>query len=293
MSYRFEIGKPACPVACQYCHVTELDADRTAAWSQGLLGVNKACTFMNVPPWITEDMETQQRFYSTPWHLFEGDFAGWTAVTDGMMPSLLPYFWHWVEKVSPIAKLVTVVTKWSINRDLMRQLSEIPNLFLVVTITGNAPPIERIPVQVHLRTLALAKEFGVRCLPMCHPYISGVSNLSFLAELNQLGYSEVCIKGLRYNPETMGAWMPSQSKALYEGHGIEEVLPEDGWRDRVREAGLSLLSPKQWYEREGQQLLPSLTRERATALTDELLSVSKIASSSPGAVRDACIARRL
>lgn len=124
-------------------------------------------------------------------------------------------------------------------------------------------------------------------------YISGVSDLAFLSELRKLGYGEVCIKGLRYNPETMGAWMPSQSKALYEGHGIEEVLPEDGWRDRVSEAGLSLLSPKQWYEREGRQLSPSLTRESAIALTDELLAISKIASSSPSAVRDACIARRL
>lgn len=295
MQFKFEVGKPACPVACRYCHVTELDATRTAAWSQGLLGVNKACTFINVPPWIAKDIETQQRFYATPWYLFKGDFAGWTAVTDGMMPSLLRYFWYWAEKVSPIAKLVTVVTKWSINRDLMRELAQIPNLFLVVTATGNAPPIERIPVKVHLRTLALAKEFGVRCLPMCHPYISGVSDLAFLPEIKKLGYSEVCIKGLRYNPETMGDWMPLQSKIFYEGRGIQEVLPEDGWRDRVFEAGLSLLSPKQWYLREGQNLSPAIPIKEATRLTNEVLALAKVASSSGSedAVRNACILRRL
>ncbi|HEY9879502.1 MAG TPA: hypothetical protein V6D29_13685 [Leptolyngbyaceae cyanobacterium] len=292
--HQFEVGKPACPVACQYCHVTELDADRTAAWSKGLLGINKACTFMNVPPWIAEDEATQKQFYQTPWHLFTGDFAGWTAVTDGMMPKLLPYFWHWVERVSPVAKLVTVVTKWSINAQLMQELASIPNLFLVVTITGNEPPIERIPSRVHLRTLALAKEYGVRCLPMCHPYIAGVSDLSFLPHLKSLGYSEFCVKGLRYNPDTMGSWMPQTSKPLYEGHGIEEVLPEDGWRERVADAGLTLLSsPKEWYWRDGIALPPGLNRASAIAMVDQLLTMANIASSAPQEVRESAISRRL
>ena len=290
--FRFEVGEPACPVACKYCHVTELDADRTAAWSRGLLGINKACTFMNVPPWIVEDTATQQQFYKTPWHLFRGDFVGWTAVTDGMMPELLPYFWHWVEQVSSIAKLVTVVTKWSINQELMGQLAQIPNLFLVVTITGNEPPIERIPSRVHLRTLALAKECGVRCLPMCHPYISGVSDLSFLPELAALGYKEFCVKGLRYNPETMGVWMPDRSKPLYES-GIQESLPEDGWRDHVADAGLTLLSPKEWYWRDGHQRDPSCSYHEAVEHVDQLLPLCQIASSNPGEVRIAAIQRRI
>jgi hypothetical protein len=291
--FRFEVGKPACPVACRYCHVTELDANRTAAWSRGLLGINKACTFMNVPPWITEDQETQQRFKATPWRLFRGDFAGWTAVTDGMMPQLLPFFWEWVHSTHLEAKLLTVVTKWSINRDLMQELAQIPNLFLVVTITGNKPPVERVPSRVHLRTLELAQEFSVRCLPMCHPYISGVSDLSFLPRLCELGYQEVCIKGLRYNSETMRDWMPDSSKLLYEGHGIDEVLPEDGWRDRVTDAGLSLLSPKEWYLRDGLKLSPRVTKTEAIAMVNELLRISNVASSTPESVHEAAIARRL
>lgn len=280
MLYQFEAGKPACPVACKYCHVTELDADRTAKWSEGLLGINKACTFMNVPHWITEDKATQDRFYQTPWHLFKSDFAGWTAVTDGFMPQLRPYFWHWVKEVSSIAKLVTVVTKWSINRDFMRKLAQIPNLFLVITITGNRPPIERIPPEVHLRSLALAKEFGVRCLPMCHPYISGVSDLSFLPQLVELGYEEFCIKGLRYNPETMGVWMPNNSKPLYENQGIEENLPDDGWAKKVKEVGLTFLSPRQWYWRDGFNLQPKCEMNEASQMVEELWRFANVASSS-------------
>lgn len=294
MTFRFEVGKPACPVACKYCHVTELDADRTAAWSKGLIGINKACTFMNVPPWIAEDSATQERFYATPWQLFQSDFVGWTAVTDGMMPSLLPYFWDWVEHVSPIAKLVTVVTKWAINRDLMRKLSQIPNLFLVVTITGNEPPIERVSSRVHLRTLALAKEYGVRCLPMCHPYISGVSDLSFLPELTALGYQEVCIKGLRYNPATMNGWMPESAKPFYEGRGIEEILPDDGWQQRIQAANLTLLSPKEWYLRDGLALEPSCSYEQAVSHVDALIQMAQVVSSGTAQdVRQAAIRRRL
>lgn len=294
MKFKFEAGSPACPVACKYCHVTELDADRSAQWSQGLLGINKACTFMNVPPWIAEDLETQRRFYNTPWHLFKGDFAGWTAVTDGMMPALLPYFWHWVDRVSPIAKIVTVVTKWPINKNLMRDLSKIPNLLLVVTITGNAPPVERISAKVHLRTLALAKEYGVRCLPMCHPYISGISDLSFLPELKALGYDEFSCKGLRYNPATMSAWMPKASQLIYEGSGGDEILPEDGWRDLVSAAGLSLLSPKEWYLREALPLEPHVRLPEAIKLVGELANFARVASSSAAsAVMEAAIKRRL
>lgn len=292
-TFQFEQGKPACGVGCAYCHVTELDISRTRAWSQGLLGINKACTFANVPPWIVEDKATEQRFYDFPWQLLRGDFAGWTAVTDGFMPQLRPYFWHWVQEVSPIAKVVTVVTKWPINRQFMRELAQIPNLFLVVTITGNHPPIEKIKPETHLRSLSSAKEFNVRALPMCHPYISGVSDLSYIPQLKALGYNEICVKGLRYNPDTMGSWMPSASKSLYQGRGIEETLPEDGWREKVADAGLSLLSPKMWYWRDGHSLSPQLNRDEATQYVDELLGMAQIASSAPEEVRESAIARRL
>ena len=294
MTFRFEQGKPACEISCKYCHVTELDTSRTAAWSRGLLGINKACTFMNTPPWIVEDPKTYDRFYRFPWHLLRGDFVGWTAVTDGMMPQMRPYFWHWVEKVSPVAKLVTVVTKWPISKQFMRELGKIPNLFLVITITGNRPPIEKIEPEVHLKSLALAKEYGVRCLPMLHPYISGVSDLSFLPQLKALGYNEVCVKGLRYSSETMGDWMPDASKPLYEGHGIDEVLPNDGWQQRVDDAGLTLLSPKQWYWRDGHHLNPKCDRTTAAGMVNQLLGIAQIASSSSAEeVRESAIARRL
>lgn len=290
---KFEVGKPACPVACKYCHVTELDADRTANWSQGLIGVNKACSFMNLPPWINEDKSTSDRFYNFPWHLLKGDFAGWTAVTDGLMPDLRKHFWHWIEMVSPIAKLTTVVSKWPINADFMEALSRIENFYLVITITG-AESVENVSSRLLVRNLERAKFYGVKALPMVHPYISGVSNISFLPELKKLGYDEVCFKGLRYNSETMDSWMPETSKPLYEGRGIEEVLPDDGWQQKVEDAGLSLLSPKQWYYREAINNQPKLSKSEAIANVDQLLQLAQVASSASGdIVKRSLVERRM
>lgn len=86
---------------------------------------------------------------------------------------------------SPLAKIVTCVTKWPIERETMVRLSRVPNFMMVVAITGNHPPVEKIPVRKHLETLALAKELGVQALPISHPYIAGLSNLSFLPELKK------------------------------------------------------------------------------------------------------------
>jgi hypothetical protein len=292
--FQFQAGKPACPIACKYCHVTELDADRTAKWSSGLIGINKACTFINVPPWINEDPTAQANFDNIPYELLSGDWVGWTAVTDGLMPSLRKYFWQWVERSSRVAKLITVVSKWPINRQLMKELATIDNLYLVITITGNPSPIELVDTRVHLRTLALAAEYGVKTLPMCHPYIAGVSDLSFLTELANLGYQSISVKGLRYNPTTMSNWMPTASRLLYDNSSQKEVLPDDGWREKVVDSGLSLLSPQHWYRDSAINLYPKLDLEQASSQVTTLLNYCQIASSSSShSVIDAVVKRKM
>jgi hypothetical protein len=274
--FQFKAGKPACPIACKYCHVTELDADRTAKWSSGLIGINKACTFINVPPWINEDPTAQANFDNIPYELLSGDWVGWTAVT------------------SRVAKLITVVSKWPINRQLMKELATIDNLYLVITITGNPSPIELVDTRVHLRTLALAAEYGVKTLPMCHPYIAGVSDLSFLTELANLGYQSISVKGLRYNPTTMSNWMPTASRLLYDNSSQKEVLPDDGWREKVVDSGLSLLSPQHWYRDSAINLYPKLDLESATTQVNTLLNYCQIASSSSSqSVIDAVVKRKM
>jgi len=293
-AFRFEAGKPACPVACKYCFITEHDSRRGLWNSNPVAGVNKACTYINVPPWINEDREAQSRFLSFPWECLEGDFVGFTAITDPLWPQLDKWLWHFLKKVSPLAKAVTCCTKWPISRQQMERLSQYPNFFLVVGIAGNNPPIEKVPVRKHLRTLGLAREYGVRALPIAHPYIAGLSDLNFLPELHQLGYSEISVKGLRYCDARMRSWMPELSRQYYVGKEDEEVLPEDGWREKVADAGFSLLSPKEWYLRDAQSLEPRLFRQKAEELVGKVFELANVTSSSSSeAVRQAAIARRL
>jgi hypothetical protein len=292
-TFRFEAGSPACPVACRYCFITEHDIRREVWNRQPLAGVNKAATFVNVSPWIMENPEEQARFLGFPWDILAGDFVGFTAITDPFWPVLDKYLWHFLERVSPLAKLVTAVSKWPIGRETMKRLARVPNFMLVVTITGNHPPVERISVRKHLETLELAKEMGVAALPISHPYIAGVSDLSFLPELKRLGYDNFDVKGLRYCDAQMRSWMPEEARRHYVGHEDEEVLPEDGWRERVADSGLTLLSPRAWYVREGSSREPHLSLAEAETNVSRVFELANVVSSDASSVREAAIKRRL
>lgn len=293
MNYRFQAGTPACPVGCRYCFITEHDQRREVWNANPVCGINKSSTFINVTPWIGTDPVEQERFRTFPWEVLEGDFVGFTAITDPFWPLLDRWREEWLAKVAPMAKLVTCVSKWPINRATMARLVEIPNFLLVVGITGNEA-IEKVPMRKHLETLALAKELGVKALPISHPYVAGVSDLSFLPDLKKLGYEYFDVKGLRYCDANMGSWMPQASKAHYMGREDEEVLPEDGWREKVANAGLTLLSPRQWYLQEAIGRGPRLDRSTAEAKVAQVLDLANVVSSgSFTEVIEAAIARRL
>lgn len=293
VGHRFEPGKPACPVACKYCFITEHDLRREVWNANPIAGINKSSTFINVTPWIADDPVEQERFRSFPWEVLEGDFVGFTAITDPFWPILDYWREYWLEQVVPIAKLVTCVTKWPVKRAEMERLARIPNFLLVLGITGNEAS-EKVPMRKHLETFALAKELGVKALPISHPYIAGLSDLSFLPELKKLGYEHFDVKGLRYCDANMGRWMPDVSKAYYRGRENEEVLPEDGWREKVADAGLTLLSPRQWYLREAAGRGPNLDQETAERHVGRVLELANVVSSGSNAeVIEAAIRRRL
>ena len=294
MKQKFVSGEPACPVACKYCFITEHEV-RREIWNQNpLMGINKACSFVNVTPWIDTDSDEQKRFKEFPWKILKGDFVGFTAITDPFFPKIEKYLWEWMEKASSVAKLTTCVTKWPISREVMQKLAQYPNFYLILGITGNWS-IEKVSLQKHLHTLALAKEFGVSCLPIAHPYISGVSDLSFLTEIKKLGYDYFDVKGFRYCSQNMSSWMPESSKPFYEGHEDEEILPEDGWRKKVSDAGFKLLSPRQWYLQESinQNLQPKLSKTEATDLVQQVFKLANVVSSDAINVFDEAVLRRL
>ena len=101
--------------------------------------------------------------------------------------------------------------------------------------------------------------------------------MSFLPELKKLGYDYVDVKGLRYNHETMSKWMPIESQKYYIGTEEKEILPDDGWREKVIAAGLQLKTLKQWH-REKPVLGPHLNRVEAEKRVKKLLQYANITS---------------
>ncbi len=292
MKEKFDSKSYGCPIRCEYCVVSKVDSRRELWNEKTILGINKAVTILN-PPRNLNNKEALREFYEFPVELLKGDIVGFNAISDPFWPKYKKELDFFLEKVAPIAKLVTCVTKFNPPDTTLERLSEIPNFRLIVSITG-LDSIERTNTGERLNLLERAKHNGVQAFPIIHPYIAGMSDLSFLPRLKELGYNEVDVKGLRYNHETMSAWMPSHSRGYYKGTNEKETLPEDGWREKLKDANMELTNLKQWYRRGFEDLHPKLEREEAEKLVNEILARANITSSdTDSAVIEEAIKRRM
>lgn len=292
----FEKGTPACPVACKYCFITEHD-DRRARWNRNpVAGINRACLYLNWTPWALDDEAEKERWRRLPWDVCQGEVVGSTAITDPLWPKLRPLYWDWAHRsLEAGARLVTSVTKWPLSRETVRRLARLDRFRLVVTITGTGDtPVEKIPLHKSLHTLELCVEEGVRVLPIVHPYLPGLSDLSWLPLLRErYGLSKVDFKGLRHDPG-FEEWMPPETLRHFQGTS-GEVLIEDGWRQKVKDAGLDLVSPRRWYLQGLKSLDGSraLDTGKATLRTRQAMLLANITTSSTAeAVFKASVHRR-
>ena len=290
MSFKYDISKAGCPIDCKYCVITKVDSRRSLWNKHTIIGINKAVTILNPPPDVTDEKSLKE-FYAFPLDLFDGDYVGFNAISDPFWGIYEKELYYFLEKVSPRAKLITCVTKFPIKDDVFKKLAQYKNFRLIVSITG-LDSIEKSNTESRLLNLRKAKEYGVKAFPICHPYIAGMSDLSFLQSLKKMGYNEIDVKGLRYNHENMQAWMPVNSQKYYIGTEEKEILPEDGWREKLYQAGMELKSLKSWYRQEN--LYPKLDRIQATEKVMKILEYANITSSDTNeAVIQSAIERRL
>lgn len=282
--------KTGCPIGCKYCVITKVDSRRNLWNQKTIIGLNKAVTIFNPPP--ERDKEGLREFYNFPIELFRGDIVGFNAISDPFWPKYKNELNYFLDRVAPLAKLVVCVTKFNIDDDMLEKLAKTENFRLTVSITG-LDSIENNSAKNHLDLLRRAKDKGVKAFPLIHPYIAGFSDLSFLPKLKAIGYDYMDIKGLRYNHENMKEWMPVGSQKYYLGTEEKEILPEDGWREKIDLAGLKLKSLKDWYKEDCPRL-PKLSEDEAQKNVNEILNYANITSSdSDEAVIEASIKRRL
>lgn len=280
-----------CPVGCEYCVVTSVES-RSELWKEddGAPSINKAVTIVNPP--LDKAPESLERFYAMDPEMFRGDVVGFCANSDPFWPRYRRELDHFLTNIAPEAKLATCVTKWNVPDSLLDKLSLIPNFRLIVSITG-LDEIEGTSTEDRLSVLRRAKEKGIPAYPIIHPYIAGMSDLSFLPELKSMGYEQVDVKGLRYDP-SMNAWMPPEIQAQYRAFGNDETLVEDGWREQIADAGMELRGLKSWYEEQARGRGPHLTPEEAAKQVGKVLELAHVTSSDTNeAVVQAALERRL
>ena len=189
MKAEYEKGQ-VCTGKCAYCAITEV-SNRNTEWNKRfknggfVISINKPTTIFNPPPlWLLGDEEAKKAFYEFDLNLFKSDFVGFCAISDPMLPQYKEYLQYFLQNVAPIAKVVSLITKFPIKRDVMKQLAKIENFQLYVSTTG-LDSIEATTTSSRLKTLALAKEYGVKALPVVHPYISKMTDLAFLSDLKK------------------------------------------------------------------------------------------------------------
>lgn len=270
--------KYGCPVGCKYCVITEVDCRRTMWEKKTLIGLNRAVTILNPPPDLA-DKKAVEEFYNFPLDLLKGDIVGFNAISDPFWPKYSQELDYFLAKVSPVAKLVVCVTKFNIPDEMLIRLSKIPNFRLTVSITG-LDSLEGTKTKDRLDLLARAKKFGVKAFPIVHPYIAGMSNLSFLPELKKLGYDFIDFKGLRYNEKKMKAWISAESEKFYRDTEEKETMPNDGWLKKVLASDLKLKPLKEWYQEELPPDCLRLEPSEAASLVDQILPYANITSSA-------------
>lgn len=281
-----------CPVGCEYCVVTNVES-RADLWrdDDSAPSINKAVTIIN-PPLDRSNTEAIDRYYAMSPELFRGDIVGFCANSDPFWPRHRRELEHFLDTIAPETKIATCVTKWKVPDVVLERLASIPNFRLIVSITG-LDAIEGTSTEDRLSVLRRAQEHGVKAYPIIHPYIAGMSDLSFLPALKDMGYEAVDVKGLRYDP-SMDSWMPPEVQTYYRAFGNDEALIEDGWREQLATAGIELKGLKSWYKAEAADRGPHLTPEEATVAVRKVLGMAHITSSdTDDAVVAAALERRL
>jgi DNA repair photolyase len=289
--YIYKKEKTSCPISCKYCVITKVNSRRNLWNKKTIIGMNKAVTILNPPP-DRQDKKAMDDFYNFPIELLKGDIVSFNALSDPFWPKYENELDYFLKKISPISKLVVCVTKFPISDKTLKRLAEISNFRLTVSITG-LNSLEKRNSSQHIELLRNAKEYGIKAFPLIHPYIAGLSDLSFLPELKEMNYEYIDIKGLRYNHENMKNWMPAESQRYYINTNEKEILPEDGWREKIMSSGLKIKSLKEWYK-ENCPSAPKLAEEIAKKNVAELIKYANITSSDADeAVIKSAVLRRL
>ena len=209
-----------CPVDCKYCLLSKIEK-RRAGWDNGKrIGVNNTNVFLGCLPG-DPPMDKMGFDFS----ILENDFVGF-GIIDCFWDKFRDDLKFMLDNLDNFKiKRLVLISKIPVDDELISLLKD-KRVLVVYSMTGLDKYVGLENTTTADRFLSIEKlvKAGIDTFPLIHPFIMGVSDVSFLSNLKSIGINDFGFKGFRYNKETM----PEVTKLIgYDTLKLYETTNED------------------------------------------------------------------
>ena len=209
-----------CPVDCKYCLLSKIEK-RRAGWDNGKrIGVNNTNVFLGRLPG-DPPMDKMGFDFS----ILENDFVGF-GIVDCFWDKFRDDLKFMLDNLDNFKiKRLVLISKISVDDELISLLKN-KRVLVVYSMTGldKYAGLENTTTAERFLSMEKLVKAGIDTFPLIHPFIMGVSDVSFLSNLRNIGITDFGFKGFRYNKETM----PEVTKLIgYDTLKLYETTNED------------------------------------------------------------------
>lgn len=209
-----------CPVDCKYCLLSKIEK-RRAGWDNGKrIGVNNTNVFLGCLP---GDPPIDKMGFD--FSILENDFVGF-GIVDCFWDKFRDDLKFMLDNLDNFKiKRLVLISKIPVDNELISLLKD-KRVLVVYSMTGldKYTGLENTTTADRFLSIEKLVKAGIDTFPLIHPFIMGVSDISFLSNLKSIGINDFGFKGFRYNKETM----PEVTKLIgYDTLKLYETTNED------------------------------------------------------------------
>ena len=209
-----------CPVDCKYCLLSKIEK-RRAGWDNSKrIGVNNTNVFIGRLP---GDPPIDKMGFD--FSILENDFVGF-GIVDCFWDKFRDDLKFMLDNLDNFKiKRLVLISKIPVDDELVSLLKD-KRVLVVYSMTGldKYTGLENTTTADRFLSMEKLVKAGIDTFPLIHPFIMGVSDVSFLSNLRSIGINDFGFKGFRYNKETM----PEVTKLIgYDILKLYETTNED------------------------------------------------------------------
>ena len=226
-------------------------------------------------------VEEKRMFFSMPLHLFEGDYVSLCTTQNLLSQTYCKELEFFLNNYSCVAKAIFCSVSEPPDTYILQDFSKIKNFRLIVSVSNDS---EQSMIN-GLYILEVASIYGIKAIPLCYSTLPNLADLSFFANLKELGYSSIAHK------KSITEYSSNASNFIFESVNDRDSQQKEHFKMITEEAGLELVSLNDWFS--SQELAPHLEYKEAKYRVEELLKIAELESSDKNGIIDATIQRRL